>query len=53
MEGLRCTQVEVADWTPVFWYKEKYGSRGIKFDHGPVFTKIMEIKSFVIRDFLF
>ena len=49
MVFLRCTQVEIAKWTSVFWYKKKDGHPGVKFAHGPVFTKIMEIKSFVIR----
>ena len=26
---LRCTQVEVAEWTSVFWYKKKDGHQGI------------------------
>ncbi len=35
---LRCTQVEVAKWTSIFWYKKNDGHHGIKFAHGPVFT---------------
>ncbi len=40
---LKCAKVEVAKWTPVFWYKKKDSHQGIKFAHGPVFPKIMEI----------
>ncbi len=49
MSALRCAQVEVAEWTSLFWYKRKNGHHGVKFAHDPVFTKILEIKSFVIR----
>ena len=45
MKPLRCTQVEVAEWASVFWYKKKDGHHVIKFAHGPVFTKTLEIKT--------
>ncbi len=46
---LRCTQVEVTEWTSVIWNKKKDGPHGIKFAHDPIFTKTLKIKSFVIR----
>ena len=33
----------------MFWYRKKDGHQGTKFANGPVFTKMFEIKSFVIR----